>query len=110
MPGAEVAAAYFTVHNAGRIQVTLSGVRSPLAASATLHESRLEHGHSSMRPRERLSVAPGATVRLAPGGLHVMLAKLAHPLTPGDEVPLLLVLAGGDSVAVTARVRPLSAD
>ena len=109
-PGADVAAAYFTVHNAGSIPVTLSGVRSPLAASAMIHESKLDNGRSSMRPREQLSVAPGATMRLAPGGLHVMLAQLAHPLTPGEEVPLLLLLAGGGSVAVTARVRPLSAD
>lgn len=109
-PGAQVAAAYFTVHNAGRLPATVSGVHSPLAASAMLHESTLDHGQAIMRPREQLSVAPGATVQLAPGGLHVMLTKLAHPLAPGDEVPLLLLLAGGGSVAVTARVRPLSAD
>ena len=53
--------------------------------------------------------SPRATVRLAPGGLHVMLQALAHPLTPGNEVPLVLLLEGGGSLAVTARVRPLSA-
>jgi copper(I)-binding protein len=38
-----------------------------------------------------------------------MLQALAHPLTPGNEVPLVLLLEGGGSLAVTARVRPLSA-
>jgi copper(I)-binding protein len=38
-----------------------------------------------------------------------MLQALAHPLAAGDEVPLVLLLAGGGSLAVTARVRPLSA-
>jgi hypothetical protein len=36
-----------------------------------------------------------------------MLTQLAHPLAPADAV---LLLAGGGSLAVTARVRPLSAD
>jgi copper(I)-binding protein len=38
-----------------------------------------------------------------------MLHGLARPLLPGDEVPLVLLLEGGDSLAVTARVRPLRA-
>jgi len=38
-----------------------------------------------------------------------MLQALAHPLTAGDEVPLVLLLEGGGRLAVTARVRPLSA-
>jgi periplasmic copper chaperone A len=108
-PGADVAAAYLTLHNGGATPVVIIGVRSPLAGRAMLHETRLASGQSTMRPRERLSVAPGATVRLAPGGLHVMLQSLAHPLTAGDDVPVILLLAGGGTLAVTARVRPLSA-
>jgi copper(I)-binding protein len=109
IPGADVAAVYLTLHNSGAAPVVVIGVRSPLAGHAMIHETRLVGGQSSMRPRERLSVAPGATVRLAPDGLHVMLQTLAHPLTPGDDVPVILLLAGGGTLAVTARVRPLSA-
>jgi hypothetical protein len=36
-------------------------------------------------------------------------AILAHPRTAGNEVPLVLLLEGGGRLAVTARVRPLSA-
>ena len=56
-----------------------------------------------------MTVQKERRLRLAPGGLHVMLQALAHPLTPGTEVPLVLLLEGGGSLAVTARVRPLSA-
>jgi copper(I)-binding protein len=62
-----------------------------------------------MRPHERLRVGAGETVRLAPGGLHIMLHGLTRALSPGDEVPLVLLLEGGDSLAVTARVRRLRA-
>jgi len=68
----------------------------------------LHNGLSSMRPHEPLTVAPGATVSLAPGGLHIMLSMLAHPLRPGERVPLTLLLAGGGTLEVSALVRPLS--
>ncbi len=109
IPGADVAAAYMTVQNGGKSEVVVIAVRSPLAGRAMIHATRLENGQSTMRPQQRLSIAAGATVRLAPGGLHVMLQALAHPLAPGSEVPLVLLLEGGGSLAVTARVRPLSA-
>jgi copper(I)-binding protein len=63
-----------------------------------------------MRPLEPLTIAPGASVRLEPGGLHVMLEALAHPLAVGEQVPLTLLIADGGSVAVSARVRPLNAE
>lgn len=107
VPGAAVAAAYMTLHNAGKRPLSVSGVRSKLAADAMIHVSRVEHGESSMRPVASISIAPGASVQLAPGGMHVMLMQLAHPLVVGEQVPLELLLAGGGSVALKARVRPL---
>jgi copper(I)-binding protein len=45
-------------------------------------------------------------VHFAPGGLHIML-QLEHPLAAGDEVPLALLLEGGGTLSVIARVRAL---
>lgn len=109
-PGVDVAAAYLTLRNGGTAAIVITGVRSPVAGAAMIHETRIENGQSSMRPLERLRVAPGETVRLTPGGMHVMLHRLAHPLTPGEKVPLLLLLEGGGMVSVTAPVRPLTAE
>jgi copper(I)-binding protein len=110
VPGAEVAAAYLTLHNSGSEPVSIIGVRSPLAGMAMIHETRLSGSQSTMRAREELVVAPGETLRLAPEGLHVMLHELSRGLKPGDEVPLVLLLKGGATLAVTARVRPLAAE
>jgi hypothetical protein len=104
------AAAYMTLHNGGTIEVRVVGVRSPLAGMAMIHETTIERGISSMRVHEPLEIAPGATVRLAPEGLHIMLSELAHPLAVGTQVPLELLLEGGARVALEARVRPLSAE
>ena len=109
-PGSDVAAAYLTLHNAGSEPVVIVGVRSPAAAQAMIHETSVVNGQSTMRPHEQLQIAAGATVRLAPGGLHIMLHELRRALQPGEQVPLLLLLAGGGTLAVSARVRALSAE
>lgn len=108
-PGVDVAAAYLTLRNGGTRAVVVIGVRSALAGHAMIHETALNNGQSAMRPHARLSIAPGQTVRLEPGGLHVMLSMLAHPLTAGEKVPLQLLLEGGGTLAVIAPVRPLGA-
>lgn len=110
VPGAAVAAAYMKLHNGGTRPIRVTGVRSALAASAMIHETQLVGGVSTMRPHEPLTIAPGASVELKPGGLHVMLHDLAHPLAVDEQVPLELLLEGGGRVEVRARVRPLGAE
>jgi copper(I)-binding protein len=109
-PGADMAAAYMTLRNVSSNAVTVTGVESPIAGHAMIHESTVQGGQSRMRPREQLVVAPGATVKFEPGGLHVMLHDLRQPLTVGQSVPLIITLAGGGTLQVTAAVRPLSAE
>ena len=110
IPGAAVAAAYMTLHNGSRQPVRVIGVRSAVAGHAMIHETRLENGVSTMRPHEPLEIAPGTSVALRPGGLHVMLHDLAHPLAVDEQVPLELLLEGGGRVEVRARVRPPGAE
>jgi copper(I)-binding protein len=109
-PGADLAAAYLTLRNVSRNAVTVTGVESPIAGHAMIHETTVQGGLSRMRPHEQLVVAPGMTVKFEPGGLHVMLHDLKRPLTVGQTVPLVITLAGGATLQVTATVRPLSAE
>jgi copper(I)-binding protein len=109
-PGADIAAAYMTLRNAGATPITVTGVESPIAGHAMIHETKVEGGQSKMRPHEQLAIAPGATVKLQPGGLHVMMHDLKQPLTVGAKVPLVIQLSGGGTVEATATVRPLTAE
>ena len=109
-PGAEIAAAYMTLRNTGPTAITVTGVQSPIAGHAMIHETKVEGGQSKMRAHEQLVVAPGGTVKLQPGGLHVMLHDLKRPLAVGEKVPLVIQLSGGGTVAALATVRPLSAE
>jgi copper(I)-binding protein len=108
-PGTDVAAAYLTLHNSGAAPVVIVGVSSPWGGEAMIHETTLANGQYSMRAHPQLRIAPGETVQLAPGGLHIMLHGLGRPLLPGQDLPLLLRLEDGSTVAVTARVRALGA-
>lgn len=109
-PGSDVAAAYLTLHNQGTQPISITGVRSARAREAMIHASTLVNGQSRMRPQEHVALAAGETLRFAPGGLHIMLQGLTRPLSPGEDVPIELLLEGGGSVVVTARVRALSVE
>jgi len=109
-PGVDMAAAYLTLRNISPNPVTVTGIQSPVAGHAMIHETTVVGGQSRMRPREPLVVPAGATVKFEPGGLHVMLHDLKQTLTVGQKVPLVIKLAGGGTLEVTAAVRPLSSE
>ncbi len=108
-PGSDVAAVYLSLENVGTRAVKLIGVECPVASMAMMHETRESGGQSQMRALNAVSLAPGASTAFTPGGKHIMLQGLAHPLQVGERVPLVLVFAGGIKVHVTALVRPLGA-
>ena len=105
-PGSTVAAGYFTLHNAGQRDLKIVGVETKLAKSAEIHQSFTRNGNEEMRPVEGgLAVKAGQSARLAPGGYHVMLMGLDHPLVAGGTGTVTLVLDDGTRLEVTAPIR-----
>jgi len=90
----------------------LVSVTSPVAASAEIHRMKLENGIMRMFPVDGVDLPAGRTVKLAPGGFHVMLTGLRRPLKAGDQVPLKLTFERGGGLRETAdlqvRVRALT--
>ncbi len=109
-PGSDVAAVYLSLQNVGTRAVKLIGVECPLASMAMMHETLESGGQSQMRALPSVSLAPGASTAFGPGGKHIMLHGLAHPLQIGERVPIVLLFAGGIKLHVTALVRPLGAN
>lgn len=104
MAGA-TSALYMTLTNRGGREVRVVGVRTPVARSAELHETRIEGMVARMQPVDAIRVPAGQQVRLQPGGLHVMLVGLRQDLKPGDRFPVTLVLDDGGELAVEAVVQ-----
>ena len=99
-------AGYLILTNRGRLADSLIGVSSPAAARGSIHRSAMAAGGViTMRDLPSLAIAPGATVKFAPGGLHLMLEGLKRPLKAGDTVPAVLTFARAGRVTVTFTVR-----
>ena len=89
-PRQPAGAVYVTLHNTGTDDDRLTGVSTPMAASSGLHTTRNDDGIMRMRPLEVIELPAGDAVRLAPGGLHIMLVGLTEPLEVGNLLPLSL--------------------
>lgn len=100
------AAGYLTITGAPGTADALLGASSPLATSVEVHETMADaSGMTGMRPVSRLEIAAGATVRLEPGGHHLMLFGLTGTPAVGETVELTLTFETAGEVTVMAEVR-----
>ncbi|HEX5387173.1 MAG TPA: copper chaperone PCu(A)C [Gemmatimonadales bacterium] len=109
-PGADVAAGYFRVRNAGTVPLTLVSVSAVGARQVSLHQERRAGNVMRMVPAGPFTIEPGKSLVLSPGAAHLMLSGLARPLAPGDTVQLTLTFEGAGSLTVEAPVHPYGED
>jgi copper(I)-binding protein len=102
-------AAYMIIRNAGDRPDRLVRVKTPAAGQAEIHATVMEGDMMRMRPAEGLEIPPGGELRLEPGGLHVMLMQLRHPLEEGASLPMTLVFEQAGEVTVEAPIAALGA-
>lgn len=93
-PGQKVAGAYMELTS--KQGSFLLSVASPAAGAVEMHITTLDGGIMKMRPVGKIELPRGKPVKLAPGGVHVMLLDLKQPLKAGDKVPLTLTVQRDD--------------
>src|SRR5256714_12819342 len=72
--GAKIAGGYLTIENKGAAPDRLMGGAGDVAAKIEVHEMATKDGVMTMRPLDKgLAIEPGKTVKLAPGGYHLMM-------------------------------------
>lgn len=98
------AVAYLTIVNQGAAPERLLAAASPDFESAELHQAAMEDGVMKMRPVESIEIGPGETVKLEPGGYHVMLFGAKTLYQPGDRFPLVLTFETSGETTVTVTV------
>ena len=108
--GAKVGGGYLTIENKGTAPDRLIGVSSDAAGKVEVHEMATSNGVMTMRPLDKgLTIEPGKTVKLAPGGYHLMLMNLKAPLKQGDKLPITLDFEKAGKVRVTLDVQAVGA-
>jgi len=78
-------AAYMTITSTQ--SAVLKEARSTVATSVVIRS-----GATGARVYPRLALPAGVPVLLAPDAFHLVLRGLAHPLNPGDRVPIVLTI------------------
>ena len=112
--GQKAVAAYVELTSAHNAALVAAG--SPVASGVEMHSSSVEGGVMRMRGVRRIELPAGKTVKLAPGGLHLMLVDLKQPLKAGDVVPLTLSVqpagatAGMSLTTITLQAEVRAAD
>jgi len=99
-------ALYLTLENRSSEPDEVIAARSEVAGRVELHTQIERDGRVTMLPIAGVPLPPGASVRLAPGGDHIMLLELTGPLVAGDTVRAELELRRGGRIPVAAEVRP----
>jgi periplasmic copper chaperone A len=108
--GAKIGVGYLTIENKGSAPDRLTGVSAEIAGKVEVHEMAMNNGVMTMRPLDKgLVIDPGKTVKLAPGGSHLMLFDLKNPLKQGDKVPVTLEFEKAGKVKLSLDVQGVGA-
>jgi periplasmic copper chaperone A len=108
--GAKVGGGYLTIENKGTTPDRLIGGSTDAAGKVQVHEMSMNNGVMTMRPVEGgLVVEPGKTVKLTPGGFHLMLLDLKGPLKQGEKLPVTLEFEKAGKVSVMFDVGGIGA-
>ena len=85
-----VTMAYLTIENIGTEPDALVGASADFADRVRLQSQVLDGPQGRRLPVERITIEPGRTMALEPGGFHLTLEDLRVSLAPGDSVTIRL--------------------
>lgn len=102
-------AGFLKLTNNGTQPDRLVSATSPLAPVVELHSMVRDGDVMRMRPVQDITIAPGQTVELRPGGFHIMLVGLTAPMNQGTRVPLTLRFERAGEIQVELAVEAAGA-
>lgn len=108
--GAKIAGGYLKVTNNGATADRLTGAATASADRVEIHEMSMTDGVMKMRPlADGLTIKPGETVELKPGGFHMMFMDIKQPLKQGDTLKATLTFEKAGKLDVSFNVNAIGA-
>ena len=108
-PNVPNTAAYFSIQNRSDTSQILIGASVDFANKAEIHNHIMVDDMMRMQHQSEVVIQPGESVHFSPGGLHIMLFGLKHPLREGQSVAISLKTKEGEFISFTANVARPSA-
>jgi len=106
-PGQPNGVVYLQVENKGTRSDRLIGFSVPaeFAMRGELHTMKHENGVMVMREVSGFELAPGATLKLQPGGDHLMLIGIKQPLVEGKQLTATLRFEKAGETKIILRIQ-----
>ena len=104
--GVPQAAVYLRVTSPVGDQLVGAAVPSSVGMDAMLHDTTMNDNMASMREMKSVALPAGKVVVFQPGGMHIMVTGLTHPLSAGQHFTLTLHFAHAPDAMTTVSVRP----
>jgi len=98
-----------SISNEGSVPDRLVSAVCPVATSTELHADTNVNGVMRMRPITDIPIAPGQTVKLTPGGMHLMLMGTNKRLVRGSTIACTLTFQNAGPVDIELLVRSAGA-
>jgi len=109
-PSAPAGSGFLKITNTGSTPDRLVSASSPAAELVQVHEMKMDGNVMRMREVDNgLEIPAGGSVKLAPGGLHLMMMGLKGPLKQGTSVPVTLVFEKAGRIDVELTVEAMGA-
>ena len=106
VPGQTNGAGYMMINNPSGSSDRLLSAQSEASTRLELHTVLTEDGVAKMRQVEGIDIPAKGSVKLAPGGFHMMFLQLTGPFKQGELVPVVLKFEKAGEVRVNFTVKP----
>lgn len=97
--------AYATLINNGDTRLRILTVQSDYFRMTSILDTVSDGGRASIRKLRELTLDPGESLILQPGGLHVRLMHPRQPVQAGDVIEVIFLLEDGTRVPTHFDVR-----
>lgn len=104
-PSVPVRAGYMTLRNPQSQAQSIVAIRSEAFMTVEIHQTVSENGMMRMDPIGVLKIEADAELRLAPGGIHLMMMQPQEATRPGDRIRITLEFENGSTQRLEMTVR-----
>lgn len=104
-PNLPNSAAFMSVENDLDEDISILEATSDVSKVAELHTHQMKDGVMKMYQVPKIDVPAKGKTALKPGGFHIMLIGLNHPLKAGENVTLTLKFSNGETQTIVAPIK-----